>query len=1181
MNLLSGTHDDNLQGKILDVLNKAGLTESEMNTARSFFDFSNELDFSLLESLTCRIPDCSLFQQSSCRLFDELLRISKEKSMEATDRYILFWDALAGNTVGNYLFNPSYMYKNNDGNVRLHHAYERRYPLDEVQMKMFAFAAYGVNGKNDLFSEKVLMNARKTPRNTYKAGKYCCCDDKHSREKLYSIALAFYESESFTKDELTEMQTAILELDSSLSENYTADIENLLLILFMSMNYSSALHESFINRMTKHCDRFIVVLLESVPSFYFKNNMAIIADAGENTDDYTPEKMIKRTVQAAVSADAFRYPASWNKAKNSLCFLEYLAQRYTEQYITCMSANEPLGIGAKWGYLFDYYNELNEILERAVPDAKQKYGIDSQKALAENAIHRETLEAPNNVRRQVMDYLRGDADLTIILSVREELHPINKGWAAMMHESSMLSQLKICGNMFDRYVSYKFIQSPFVLENYISTLFNNNKSEEAAGEIKNLLRAAIREKVPVFDRIKLFELIFERNSYWDNRKEIIKAAAVDIMAENEAVQDIYESEYRKYEVVTRCCYVQSLEKNNVNGKNKNKILAYCLDNSKEVRRTVTAIIGAHREYEAEVTEMLSSKKLTVRETAADIISLWGAENYRDLLQKAADTEKSAKLADKLRSMLNNSMNLSKEKEGENVFSPIAFIENIHKGGKARKISWLFEHLMPVVHFKDGNTADEKYMQAIILCYSSMPVIGRNENAFQLADELNVDELHRYAAEIFSRWFSAGAETKTKWAMYFSIIHGGDGMTDIALDCIKEWSENMRGAIAAEAVKAIALSGNSYALMKVDNLAHKFKQKQVKKAAVEAMESAAEALGITADELGDRIVPDLGFNENMERIFSYGERSFKVCLSPVMELEVYDSTGKKLKTIPAPGKKDDELLAKQSNAEFKLLKKQLKSIVSIQALRLETALISDRRWRKEDWESLFIKNPVMRSFAIGLIWMAYSGDVKITFRYMEDGTFNTVDEEEFELPENCLIGLVHPIDLDEAMLAAWKEQLSDYEIIQPINQLNRPIYRIMDNEKGKLDMNRFSGQSINALTLMGRATKLGWNKGSAQDAGVFYVYYREDITGKIKTPDGGFALRGTAAELNFSGCYIAVENEEVTLQNVRFYTPGTVAHGSYVYDEADNDKAILLENVPPRYFSEIIMQIEEIIGNNKQ
>ena len=50
---------------------------------------------------------------------------------------------------------------------------------------------------------------------------------------------------------------------------------------------------------------------------------------------------------------------------------------------------------------------------------------------------------------------------------------------------------------------------------------------------------------------------------------------------------------------------------------------------------------------------------------------------------------------------------------------------------------------------------------------------------------------------------------------------------------------------------------------------------------------------------------------------------------------------------------------------------------------------------------------------------------------------------------------------------------------------------------------------------------------------------------------------------------------MTIENIRFYRPGTIEHGSYVYDEADDEKAIPLEKIPPRYFSEIILQLEEI------
>ena len=140
-----------------------------------------------------------------------------------------------------------------------------------------------------------------------------------------------------------------------------------------------------------------------------------------------------------------------------------------------------------------------------------------------------------------------------------------------------------------------------------------------------------------------------------------------------------------------------------------------------------------------------------------------------------------------------------------------------------------------------------------------------------------------------------------------------------------------------------------------------------------------------------------------------------------------------------------------------MKKQMKAVVSNQKQRLEQALSAKRLWKKEDWLALFTKKPVMHPFAIGLIWGIYKEETLTdSFRYMEDGSLNTADEEEYELPKEARIGLVHPVELTKEELEAWKGQLEDYEIIQPISQLDRPVYRLEEEEKGKKSLERFEG-----------------------------------------------------------------------------------------------------------------------------
>ena len=283
------------------------------------------------------------------------------------------------------------------------------------------------------------------------------------------------------------------------------------------------------------------------------------------------------------------------------------------------------------------------------------------------------------------------------------------------------------------------------------------------------------------------------------------------------------------------------------------------------------------------------------------------------------------------------------------------------------------------------------------------------------------------------------------------------------------------------------------------------------------------------------------------------------LTAALELEVYDENGKRLKNLPAPGKKDEPEKAKAASDAYKLLKKQMKTVVSNQKLRLEHALSAERLWEVEKWKELFVKNPVMHQFAIGLIWGSYeNGTLKDTFRYMEDGTFNTMDEEEYDLQAGAKVGLVHPIELDEESLAAWKEQLSDYEIVQPIEQLCRTVYRPTEEEKKRTELTRFGGKLLNGLSLSGKLQNQGWYRGSVQDAGGYYTFYRED---------GNMGV-----ELEFSGCFVGDENEEVTVYGAQFYRAGTVQRGSYVYDVIKKENLYSLGDVSPRYFSEIVLQL---------
>ena len=660
-------------------------------------------------------------------------------------------------------------------------------------------------------------------------------------------------------------------------------------------------------------------------------------------------------------------------------------------------------------------------------------------------------------------------------------------------------------------------------------------------------------------------------------------------------------------VIARSIGLSILSKNPE--QNKAEILRFLSDTSKQIKEELVDILAHNEAWTPELIEVLkTSKKSGEREVVAmalakcsDILS------FREELISVVQKEKSKKVIDQVNAILRKGNSDSKGAEdngtekdasGVRILSADEYVKECHRGGKKRSLAWLYEEPMPPVHFAGKNdsvtedaisaqetkkdtvldketqsTANEEFMQAILISYASMPHPGVNPDVRILSESLDQDELNAFMEELFRRFLAAGAESKKKWVLYAASIHGGSRIVSLLKRQIDEWAANSRGAIAAEAVKALALNNSPTALILVDGMSRKYKVRQVRWAAQEAMAFAADQLGLTVEELADRIVPDLGFDEKLERRFDYGTRSFTVKISPNLDIEVKDQTGKKIKTLPAVGKNDDEAKATAALEAFKEFKKQMKTVVKTQAQRLDFAMSLNRRWTVENWKKLFVKNPIMHQFAISLIWGHYVNEELVgVFRYMEDGTFNTVDEEEYELSDEGqgLIGLVHPVELATETINAWKEQLSDYEIKQSVEQLDRPVFKLMEEEKGKKRLERFGGKMLNGLSIAGKLTELGWIKGTPEDAGVYYLFYRVDS-------DAGYAV-----DLYFSGSYIGDENDEVTVYDAAFYPFESYFQHSYSCAEEERDKtALRLDEIPVRYFSEIVYQLTKATASSTE
>src|SRR5262249_10263708 len=157
------------------------------------------------------------------------------------------------------------------------------------------------------------------------------------------------------------------------------------------------------------------------------------------------------------------------------------------------------------------------------------------------------------------------------------------------------------------------------------------------------------------------------------------------------------------------------------------------------------------------------------------------------------------------------------------------------------------------------------------------------------------------------------------------------------------SQHQRAVTGLECLGAM---GTDTALTQLNGIAQKLKFQGLKKKAQEFMEAIAKDKGLTREELEDRIVPDLDLDERGSRVCAFGQRRFRVVPGPDLARLVGDEAGQVKADLPKPGARDDAARANAAVAEWKLVKKQLREALKVQAPRLEQAMVTGRRWPVE-------------------------------------------------------------------------------------------------------------------------------------------------------------------------------------------------------------------------------------------
>ncbi|MCA9795539.1 MAG: DUF4132 domain-containing protein, partial [Candidatus Eremiobacteraeota bacterium] len=304
-------------------------------------------------------------------------------------------------------------------------------------------------------------------------------------------------------------------------------------------------------------------------------------------------------------------------------------------------------------------------------------------------------------------------------------------------------------------------------------------------------------------------------------------------------------------------------------------------------------------------------------------------------------------------------------------------------------------------------------------------------------ELDSDSLERFAWALFELWWQAGARSAA-WAFHAMGWLGGD-------DCVRRLTALMRGQwlrdkqhkFTLEGLEVLAAIGTDLALMHLSSLANKSPVKKAREKADEMLEVVADHRQLSREELEDRIVPDLGLGPDGTRPLDFGPRQFVLAFDERLEPRVFED-GRPLARYPRPNASDDPAKVAEAGKLWKDFKKDAARLVPEQVSRLERAMAGRRRWTPAQFEQFFCHHPFLAHLSRRLVWAVHHDQRVEGFRLAEDGTYADWQDDQFELPGDGLVGVAHPLELDQ--LASWHELFADYQILQHFPQLHRPTYR---------------------------------------------------------------------------------------------------------------------------------------------
>ena len=362
-------------------------------------------------------------------------------------------------------------------------------------------------------------------------------------------------------------------------------------------------------------------------------------------------------------------------------------------------------------------------------------------------------------------------------------------------------------------------------------------------------------------------------------------------------------------------------------------------------------------------------------------------------------------------------------------------------------SFLRRASLPLVVSHDGAHAlSDAELDELLAVFKAAP-LEDSSALLQVTAGLSASSLEALCGALFRQWLAAGAPPKEKWALNALAHFPSDDWATVVGALCQQWAQGGFPARAQDAVAVLGRMGTRVALSEVHRLSTRIRTLALKSRARLAFHEAAARLGLSAEELEDRLVPDIGPLDG-------ATLTLDASLRPVLARD-----GREL---PVP-------------EDVQRAAKSLKPALA----RLERVMCEGPAFGAFHFTETWGMHPLLRALAAQVVWGVFkAGAAPRRGGAQRVGLFvatTPAQGDALPLDESTTVRPVHPLELSDEENKRVRPWLTQR---QPFEQLDRACYPATEL---RARLRALVHREVPVVALLA-LERLGWERGAVADGG---------------------------------------------------------------------------------------------------